>query len=216
MTRRGPGAWLGWAAIVALLVQLPLALVVAPDAANFVAPRTQRIFYYHVPSAWVAYLAFGVTAAACAYVLWRGDAKADRLAAASAEVGFLFGAIALATGLVWSTQEFLGYSALEDPKVITLGVLLASYAAYFALRSGIEDPDRRARLSSVFGLLAVLGVPLSYLASRASIHPDFTRADESLDWRLGVILLYSTIAFTLVYAALVHLRTRLARLEEAS
>lgn len=219
MSRRG--AWLSWAAIVALLVQLPLALVVAPEAANFVAPRTQRIFYYHVPAAWVAYLAFAVTAGACAWVLLRKDAdggtsvdrRADRLAAASAELGFLFGAIALATGLLWSTQEFLGYSALEDPKVITLGVLLASYGAYFALRSGIEDPDRRARLSSVFGLLAVLGVPLSYLASRASIHPDFTRADESLDWRLGVILLYSTIAFTLVYAALVRLRMRLATLE---
>lgn len=208
--------WLPLIALLALLVQLPLALWLAPEAENFVAPRTQRIFYYHVPSAWVAYLAFGVTAAASAWVLWKGyeGGRADRLAFASAQVGFLFGAIALATGLVWATQEFFGYSALEDPKVITLGVLLASYGAYFALRGSIEEPDRRARLSAVFGLLAVIGVPLSYLASRASIHPDFTRDDESLDWRLGVILLYSTVAFTLVYAALVQMRMRLAKLEE--
>jgi heme exporter protein C len=197
-----------------MLLQILVALAIAPTAANFVAPMTQRIFYYHVPAAWVAYLAFAVTALGCFLVLLRKERRWDRLAVASAEVGTLFGAIALLTGLVWAEQEFLGYSALEDPKVITLGVLLASYLAYFALRSNLEEPDRKARVSSVFGLLAVLGVPLSYLASRASIHPDFTRPDESLDWRLGVILLYSTVAFTLLYAALVQLRARILRLEE--
>lgn len=205
--------WLIWTAVIAVIVQLPLALFVAPEAANFNAPLTQRILYYHVPAAWVAYLAFGVTAVACALVLWKEDAGADRVAAASAEVGMVFGAIAMVTGLIWAGQEFFGYSALEDPKVITLGVLLAAYLGYFALRANLED-EKRARLSAVFGLLCVLGVPLSYLASRASVHPDFTRPDESLDWRLGVILLYSTVAFTLLYAALVAMRVRLLRMEE--
>lgn len=205
--------WLIWLAVAAVIVQLPLALLVAPPAANFNAPLTQRILYYHVPAAWVAYLAFAVTAVASAWVLLRDDARADRLAVASAEVGTVFGAIALVTGLIWATQEFFGYSALEDPKVITLGVLLAAYLAYFALRSNLED-EKRARLSAVFGLLALIGVPLSYLASRASVHPDFAREDESLHWTLGLILLYSTIAFTLLYAALVAMRVRLLRLEE--
>ena len=71
-----------------------------------------------------------------------------------------------------------------------------------------------ALLGLIVGLLCVLGVPLSYLASRASVHPDFTRPDESLDWRLGVILLYSTVAFTLLYAELVAMRVRLLRMEE--
>lgn len=202
-----------WAAIFAMLVQIPLALVVAPAAENFVAPMTQRIFYSHVPAAWAAYLAFGVTALGCAMTLAARGERWERLAVASAETGMLLGAIALATGLVWASQEFLGYRALEDPKVITLGVLLASYLAYFALRANLDEPDRRARVSSVFGLLALLGVPLSYLASRVSIHPDFTRADESLDWRLGVVLLYSMLAFTLLYAALVALRMRILKLE---
>lgn len=205
--------WLIWLAVAAVIVQLPLALILAPEAENFNAPLTQRILYYHVPAAWVAYLAFAVTALACVLVLAKGDPRADRVAVASAEVGMVFGAIALVTGLVWASQEFFGYSALEDPKVITLGVLLAAYLGYFALRANLEA-DKRARLSAVFGLLCVLGVPLSYLASRASVHPDFTRPDESLDWRLGVILLYSTVAFTLLYAALVAMRTRLIRLEE--
>ena len=206
--------WLIAAAVVAVFAQVALSLVVAPEAANFNAPLTQRILYWHVPAAWAAYLAFAVTAAASAWLLWREDDRADALALASAEVGTLFGAIALATGLVWSRQEFLNYSPLEDPKVVTLAVLLLTYLAYFALRGALDEPRRRRRLAAVFGLLAVLGVPLSYLASRASIHPDFTRPDESLDPRLGAILGASTLSFTLLYAALVAVRVRLARVQE--
>ncbi|HUR69532.1 MAG TPA: cytochrome c biogenesis protein [Candidatus Thermoplasmatota archaeon] len=204
--------WLAWSAIVAMAIQIPLALLVAPEAAGFVAPLTQRIFYYHVPAAWVAYLAFAVTAVASARVLWtrkRSAREADQIAAASAEIGTLFGAIALATGLIWARQEFVGYRAIEDPKVVSLGVLLAAYLAYFALRANVDERDRRARLSAVFGILALVGVPLSYLASRASVHPDFTRPESSLDPALGTVLLASTIAFTLLYGALLELRLRI-------
>lgn len=207
--------WLAWAALVAMLVQIPLALVVAPPAAGFNAPMTQRILYYHVPAAWAAYLAFAVTAGASLWVLARRDERADPLAVAAAEVGTLFSVIALATGLVWSRQEFVGYSPVEDPKVITLVVLILAYLAYFALRSATPDPARRRRLAAVFGLLAFLGVPLSYLASRASIHPDWTRPEQSLDPRLGWVLLASTVAFTILFAALVDARLRLARVEDA-
>jgi heme exporter protein C len=214
--------WLAPLAIVLVAIDIPLTLLVAPEAANFRAPLTQRIFYYHVPAAWVAYLAFAVTAVASALQLGRGAPgpgagagarRWDALAAASAEVGTVFSLIALATGLVWAGQEFIGYSPFQDAKVITLLVVILSYAAYFALRAGIAEADKRARLCAVYGLLAFLGVPLSYLASRASLHPDFTRADESLDASLGLYLLASTVAFTVLYAALVELRLRYARLE---
>lgn len=206
------------AAAVAMAIQTWLAIAVAPDAANFAAPMTQRIFYYHVPAAWVAYLAFGVTAAASALVLYdprapRLGPRADALAVASAEIGLVFSLVALVTGLVWARQEFLGYSPLEDPKVITLGVVVLSYLAYFALRSGIDEPARRQRLAAVFGVLALVGVPLSYFASRASLHPDFTRPEESLAPELRWILLASVAAFTLLYAALATLRYRIARVE---
>lgn len=206
--------WLVRLAVLLLLVDIPLTLLVAPAAANFRAPLTQRIFYYHVPSAWVAYLAFGVTALASGLLLWRGDRKWDALALSSAEVGTVFSVIALLTGLVWSRQEFIGYSPFRDAKVISLVVVILSYFAYLALRSNLDPGERRGRISAVYGLLAFLGVPLSYLASRASLHPDFTRADESLDPRLGWFLLASTVVFTVLYAALVRVRMRMARLED--
>lgn len=207
------GRLLAVAAGVGLVVDVLVTFLVAPEAANFRAPLTQRIFYYHVPAAWVAYLAFAVTAFASARHLLRGDLRSDAVALASAEVGAVFGFVALGTGLVWAEQEFLGYTPVEDPQVISLVVLLLAYMAYFVLRGGIEEPVRRRRLAAVYGLLAVLGVPLSYLASKASIHPDFTRPDQELDPRLGLFLLFSTVVFTLVYAALVDVRARLARVE---
>jgi heme exporter protein C len=205
-------------AVVAALVFLAdviVSLTVAPAIANVNGPLTTRLFYVHVPSAWVAYLAFGVTAAAGFVHLRRRDATSDAMALASAEVGTLFSVIALLTGLAWSRQAFVNYDALRDAKVISLVVVILAYFAYFALRNAIAEPARRRRLAAVYGILALVGVPLSYLASQASIHPDFARPDESLDPMLGAYLLFSTLAFTVLFAALVEARYRLARVEAA-
>lgn len=200
---------------VAVVADVWLALWVAPEAAGFHAPLTQRIFYFHVPAAWVAYLAFLVTSASCVMLLWRRDERWDAIAASSAEIGLVLAVVALVTGLIWAGQEFIGYSPLEDPKLITLAVLILSYLAYFTLRGSVAEREKRARLSAVFGILSFIGVPLSFLASRASVHPDFTRSDSSLDWALGKYLLFSTLVFTLVYAALLQARLTLWRLEAA-
>lgn len=211
---RGTG-WLVVLAVALLLVDLPLTLLVAPPAANFNAPLTQRIFYYHVPAAWVAYVAFAVTALASALVLLREDRRFDAWALASAEVGTLFSAIALLTGLIWARVEFLNYDAFTDPKVISLVVVILAYLAYLALRANVEEPERRARVAAVYGLLSVVGIPLTYFASLKSIHPDFAQPGESLDPVLAAYLLASTVVFTVVYAALMSVRLRLARVEEA-
>jgi heme exporter protein C len=216
------GDWLTTLAAILLVANVPLTLLVAPQAIDasgqpdLGGALTQRIFYWHVPAAWVAYLAFAVTAAASGVDLWRGKARWDALAAASAEVGLLFALLALVTGLLWSGRTFGGgYSPLTDAKVITLLVVVLSYGAYFALRASIDDRDKRARLAAVYGVLSFLAVPLSYLASRVSVHPDFARADETLDPALGWFLLLSLVALTILYAALVQVRLRLARAEEA-
>lgn len=203
------------AAIGMMFLDIVLTFLVAPDAALFNARLTSRIFYYHVPSAWVAYLAFAVTAIASVQVLRKGSARADAVAVASAEVGVMFALVALLTGVTWSTVEFTGsYSPIRDPTVLSLAVVILSYFAYLALRAGVEERDARRRLAAVFGIVAVIGVPLSYLAIKASVHPDFTRPDQSLDQELAVILAFSTLAFTLLYVALARLRYDLARSED--
>jgi heme exporter protein C len=201
------------ASILSFLALVVVALAVAPAAEGFAAPRTQRIFYFHVPAAWVGYLAFAVTAAASALYLRSPEPRWDRLAAASAEVGTLFSVIALVTGLVWARVEFIGYSPFTDAKVITLVALILAYLAYLALRSGIEEPERRGRVAATFGIAALVGVPLSYVASRISIHPDFTRPESSLGAELATVLVFGVLAFTLLYASLTWLRYDLAAVE---
>ncbi len=203
------------AALSAVAVPV-LALAVAPPATGFVAPLSYRLLYVHVPTAWGAYLAFLVTFLASLRHLQqrrRGDPglEADRLAAASAEVGTVLAAIALGTGLLWARVEFLAYDPLTDPKVVTLVVLLLAYMGYLALRGTVEDRRDRARLASGYGLLAFLAVPMSYLASRVSLHPDFTTPEQSLAPALRWVLLASTLAVTVIYTHLtLHRRDQLS------
>lgn len=208
------------AAASALAIPL-LALRVAPPAQGFVAPLSYRLLYVHVPTAWAAYLAFLVTFVGSLLHLHQrrqsdqAGLGADRVAAASAEVGTLFATIALGTGLLWARVEFLAYDPFTDPKVVTLVVLLLAYVGYLALRGTVEDRRDRARLASGYGLAAFLAVPMSYLASRVSLHPDFTTPEQSLAPALRWVLLASTLAATILYAHLtLHRATNLAVQDE--
>ncbi len=201
-------------ALASILVLIVLAMRAGP-AAGFNAPLTQRIFYFHVPLAWAAYVAFATTAFASGHYLYRENPVADRIALASVEVGTVFATLALVTGLLWSRVEFgASYSPFSDPKVVSLVVVLLGYVAYLTLRSGIEELGKRRRLAAVFGLLAVIGIPVSYFASRLSVHPEFAREGSGIAGNLLAIMLYGTVAFTLLFAAFVWMRVDLETLRE--
>lgn len=185
------------------------------ELAGFRAPLTSRIFYVHVPSAWVAYLAFGVAAVASARVLADKRAEtADLVALAAVEVGALFAGVALVTGAVWARAEFGGdYVLVRDPKLVTTLVLELAYLGYLALRRSVDDPPRRARLAAVYGIAALVGVPASYLANRATTpHPDFLAGTELAPSAMG-LLFGALAAFTFLAAVLAALRFDLARVE---
>lgn len=221
---------LGLAAALGLLLNVWLALAVAPTAANFAAPLTQRVFYFHVPAAIAAYVAFTATAAAGLLYLRGRDARWDRAAASAAEVGAVLTTIALFTGVVWSRVEFFSagslagttftFALLGDPKFITTAALWLVFLGYLALRRNVEAGDARARLSAVYGLLGYLGVPLSYLSSRFSPHPDLLSRGSGLAPGMGLLLVACTAIWLLVLAALfVHrllLEERAAAREDAA
>lgn len=206
------------AAVLALALNLALAVLVAPPAANFAAPLTQRILYMHVPAAIAAYVAFTITAAAGAMYLRDRAPRWDRLAASAAEVGALLTTIALATGIVWSRVEFFSagslagttftFALLGDPKFLTTAALWLVFLGYLALRRGVEG-EARARLSAVYGLLGFLAVPLSYLSSRFSPHPDFLARGSGLAPAMANILVASIALWLVVLAALLLHRLRL-------
>jgi heme exporter protein C len=134
-----------------------------------------RIIIMHVPTAWVCVLAFAVSAAYSALFLWRGNPADDDRALAAAECGFIFTVLATVTGAIFS-QVVWGVYWNWDPRQTSIFVLLLIYAALFALRSAIDEPERRRRLGAVYALFAFVTVPfLIFIAPRlagSTLHPN--------------------------------------------
>jgi heme exporter protein C len=205
------------AAALALAVGLWLALTAPPDALQGVF---SRIINIHVPSLWLAFLAFGVTAFGSIMWLWRKRPQWDRLAMASAEVGVLFTAIGLATGMIWGHRVWGTAWDWGDPRLTTTAVMFFVYLGYLALRGAIDDPVVRARRSAILGAVAVVQVPLVYfsvnmfrtLHQTQSIRPD----GSTMPREMLVAMLVNVAAFTLLYVALVVARMEVAEAEESA
>jgi heme exporter protein C len=143
----------------------------AAYASFFIAPteRTmgliQRIFYFHAASAWAGMTAFSVCFVANLLYVWRRQAKWDSLGVSAAEVGLAFVTIVLITGPIWAKPVW-GIYWTWDARLTSTFVLWLLYISYLLLRTLIEEPDRRALLSSLFGIFAFLDVPLVFGAIR--------------------------------------------------
>jgi heme exporter protein C len=181
-----------------------------------------RILYVHVPSAWLAYLAFVVTAVASGLYLLRGRHSLawDRLAGASAEVGVLFMGITLVTGMLWGRLTW-GVFWEWDARLTTTAFLFVTYVGYLAVRRLGGTHEQRARRSAVLALLAVLEIPLVHwsvelwrsLHQEASVlRPD---GDVKMDGLMLFTLFVGIVAFTLMYAWLVIHRQRTLTVEDA-
>jgi heme exporter protein C len=178
----------------------------------------QRIFYIHVPAAWIGMLAFGVVfVASIAYLVTR-RARWDRLAASSAEVGVVFTTGVMLTGPLWGRAVW-GVYWDWDPRLTSFFVLWLLYLTYLLLRSYIDEPTRRARYSAVLGIVAFLDVPLVYLSVRwwRSLHPGpvvTNPAGPQLPGSMLAVLLVGIVAFTLLYLLLLRLRMDNAACED--
>jgi heme exporter protein C len=154
---------------------IPLAVAVligvAGHAIFFVAPgeRTmgaiQRIFYFHVPSAWTAFVAFFICFIANVAYLSRRNRKWDWLSVSAAEVGLAFCTVVLITGPIWAKPVW-GIWWTWDARLTSTLVLWLMYVSYLVLRSLVADPERRAAASAVFGIFAFLDVPIVYMSIR--------------------------------------------------
>ena len=134
-----------------------------------------RIVIMHVPTAWVAVVAFTVSAIFSALYLWKRRPSHDHYATAAAEGGFLFTALATVTGMIFS-QVVWGVYWNWDPRQTSIFVLLLIYAALFALRAAIDEPDRKRQLAAVYSLFAFVTMPfLFFVAPRiadSTLHPN--------------------------------------------
>lgn len=227
-----------WATVLAFLLLawatwLDTPFGTAPDftaegrSTVIAAPLTFHLAFYHPPSAWASFIAYGVTFAMSIAYLSERKLSHDTTARAAAEVGFLLNSIALATGTLWGIQEWYrsGQSGLAtvytDAKVLVVVVLWLTFAAYLMLRRLVDGDERRARLGSAFAVLGFLGVPASFLTSRivpTDIHPAIQCPEAAPNcWSVPgyelALMALGGVAFTLLFIHLFLARLRLARLE---
>jgi heme exporter protein C len=195
--------WLGIAAAAAFGVASVMALFWAPTDAN--QGDVYRIIYVHVPSAWLAYLAFIVVFLASLGWLWSHRPLFDAIAVASAEIGVLFTGLALVAGSIWAKPTW-GVWWTWEPRLITTAIMFVMYIGYLLLRGLSTDFSRRATRAAVLGVIAVIDVPIVHLSVlwANSLHqlPTVLRigGPPALDGPMLLTLMASVGAFTLVYA----------------
>ncbi len=199
-----------------------LLVIAAGYASFFIAPteRTmgliQRIFYFHVGSAWAGMDAFLVCFIANLLYVWKREPKYDWLSVSAAEVGLVFTTVVLITGPIWAHPVW-GIWWTWDARLTSTFVLWLLYVSYLLLRSLIEEPDRRALLSSIFGIFAFLDVPLVFGAIRwwRTQHPSpviMGGQGSGLDPTMRNVLFFSALAMHVLAAFLIVERYALEKL----
>lgn len=205
----------GVAVLVGVLWLLLFGLVLSPNDATQKAGV--RILYIHVPSAWLAYLAFVMTGiASAAYLFPRTRSLTwDRIAGASAEIGVLFMGVTLITGSLWGRISW-GIYWTWDSRLTTTAFLFVTYIGYLAVRGLGGSHQQRARRSAVLALLAVLEVPLVHFSVKwwRPLHQQESVAEGKLNDLMLFSLFVGIVSFTLLYVwLLLHRQRVLAMLD---
>jgi heme exporter protein C len=210
---------LGWASIVSLVTLAVFGLWIAPEDA--VQEEAQRLMYLHVPTAWLAYLAFFVTALASVLFLWPRTRSLvwDRLAGASAELGVLFTGLALAMGSLWGKPVW-GVWWAWDARLVTTAVLFFLYLGYLALRRIPGEPVANGKRNAIAALIAFVDVPIVHFSVEwwRTLHQKATvfnpQLSAEIHGTMALTLWIGVIAFTILYVYLLDRRYRLAALED--
>jgi heme exporter protein C len=203
-------------AVSALSVAVALFLVFLVAPREAVMGDIQRVFYFHVPSAWVGYLALFVSFVASMLFLFRRERQWDRIAHSSVEIGLVYITQGIITGSIWAKATW-GVWWTWEPRLTTSAVLWAIYASYLTLRRAMEDPGRRARIAAVYSVLGFVAVPINFMAIRwwRTVHPlVFDSEGSHLTPTMLAVLIFCVVTFSFVYFVLLAFRLRLQRLSD--
>lgn len=220
---------LNWAAGLALLISLIMVFFYAPVERTM--GNVQRIFYFHVGTAWVGAIALFVALIFGALYLRQGKPVWDTVVVASVEIGLVFLTITTAAGSIWGRPAWNTWW-LWSPRLTLITIAWLTYAAFFMLRGAIEDEEKRARFSAVYVMVAFITIIMAYVSVRIlrDIHPvvfggvaesaqgaaeglqEFAPGLESM--RMGITLTVNVISFSILYAAWLFNRIRLQYLHE--
>lgn len=213
--RRGRQGWLlGVITFLIMMVDLYLIFLWVPEEKTMGV--VQKIFYFHVGTAWVAFFAFFIVFVFSILYLKTRNNQWDRIAAASAEIGTVFTGIVLITGPIWGKSAWNTWWTWE-PRLTTSLILFFIYLAYLMVRGSTTSDEKRARLSAVFGIIGFLDVPIVFYSVKwwNISHPMlFEGGRMNLAGEMVFVLLVSVTAFTLLYFYLLQKAVVLFRLQD--
>ena len=215
---RERGSWrlaLGWLVSLAVVVSLYMVFVYAPTERTM--GDIQRMFYWHVATAWNAFLAFFVVFVMSLLYLFTGSRRWDIVAASSAEIGVMFTTLVLITGPLWARPVW-GIWWTWDARLTTTLILWFIYVAYLVLRAAVEGREQQARFAAVFGIIGFVDVPIVYMSIHwwRGQHPEavITTSGINLSPEMLVTLIFSVLTFTALYAYLLLQRIAVERLAD--
>ena len=199
-----------------MLVNMYLIFMWVPTEQNL--GISQRIFYVHVPVAWVGMVAiFVVAIGSVLHLITRND-RWDVIAYSAAEIGLIFGTLMLVTGALWAKPAW-GVWWQWDPKLTTALILWFIYVGYLMVRAYAPSGSQGRRYASVVALIGAIDAPIIYMASVwwRTAHPDLNigpLAESSLDTNMLMVWLYSTVAFTVFYVYILIERISMRKAED--
>ena len=210
---------LGLLGFLLVLGALYFALIETGPAKFFTAPNAQKLFYLHVPSGLITYLAFLMVVGGSLFFIYNKSEYADRVAKISTELGLVFGFMSLASGTFWMKAEWGGDIVnrfLTDMRLATTLAMWVLYIAYFVYRRQ-PDTEEVKKNAAILGLSGMLMVPLSFLSSRylRSHHPVIVGTEEqgSLDPSLRLGLYLGLFGLLFVFIFLFQLRMQIEKME---
>ncbi len=201
--------------LVWMTVALAMIFLYAPQ--ELMMGEVQRIFYIHLPSAWIAFVAYLVIFLGSVGYLWKRSQEADEWARAAGEVGFVFCSCVLVTGPLWAKPVW-GIWWTWDARLTSTFVLWLLFVSYSMLRSYLVNPARAASLAAVVGVIGFVDVPIVYMSIRwwRTQHPQpviFGGEGSGLDPRMWATVLVSFGAFFCLFLYLFRQRIWLLRAE---
>lgn len=208
--------------VAAVLLAGGTAMVFFYAPLEVVMGLVQKVFYFHVATAWVGMLGFIAAAVAGIAYLRTQNMKWDAVGLAAVEISLVFFFIAIVLGSIWAYPAWNTWWTWE-PRLTSAAVLELIYLAYLLLRQGIEDPERRARFGAVYTLIGGLSVPVTFMAIRLfrTIHPVVIGSGSaaaqggfSMTPAMLQTMLANIFVFTILFIVLFWHRMRLGQLAE--
>lgn len=176
-------------------------------------PNNFKIFYFHLPIAISAYVAFAIVFISSILYLRKKEQKWDMLSISAAEVGVVFAFLTLVSGSIWGKSAWNAYWVSWDVRLNTSLILFLIYLAYLMIRQAVEETEKRARLSAVFGIVGFISVPISFLSVRfySKMHPCVVPPCPSgggggIGGEVLTYLLFNFAAYFLLTASFIILR----------